>query len=77
MRRTLSATTNPQSGTAGLATLSGVTYDQDATVYLKASSAGLQSACSSALTLVTQVKESFATATTTTGSSGLVVLTCF
>jgi hypothetical protein len=49
---TFSATTNPLSATAALATFAGVTYTKSGNLYIKASAAGLTDACSSASAIV-------------------------
>lgn len=46
---TLGATTNPLNAAGGIATFAGVQYSAAGTIYLKASAAGLTSACSSAI----------------------------
>jgi len=73
----LSATTNPVSASSGLATFSGVQYSSTGTIYIKATSGSLTSACSNAVafqnmpTLDTNVTGSTAGATTVATSAGI------
>lgn len=48
---TLSATTNPLAAAAGLATFAGVKYNLNGTIYIKATTGSLTSACSSAVVI--------------------------
>lgn len=54
---TLVASTNPVSPNAGIATFSGVSYSSSGTIYLRASSSGLVSACSNAVVIAGSVSQ--------------------
>jgi alpha-tubulin suppressor-like RCC1 family protein len=74
---TFAVTTNPLNASSGTATFSGVTYTGSGTIYIKASTSGLTSACSSAIVLgagaATQL--AFSTEPSSTESSGVALAT--
>lgn len=74
---TLSATTNPLSATAGVSTFGGVKHDKAEVIYVKASTAGLTSACSSSVTVSAgaATKLGFATQPHATGTAGVDLTT--
>jgi alpha-tubulin suppressor-like RCC1 family protein len=74
---TFAVTTNPLNASSGTATFSGVTYTGSGTIYIKASTSGLTSACSSAIVIgagsATQL--AFSTEPSSTEGSGVALVT--
>ena len=70
----IAASSNPVTASSGVATFASVSYARTGTVYLKASSSGLTSACSAAVSIgaASATKLTFTTQPSSTGNAGIV-----